>query len=326
MNSIIWCIGCGKLGEEFLLLNEKQMRNLRFVDNNTEKQGKPFGGAKGGVLSYNDFLSQVDRTKDEIVITTAKVDEIYIQLKKDGLERLLRGVYKSANGRKALWNLADSYNRKCTSQLGEDIGLQHFFESYYRPDYKGIYVDVGAFHPFVYSNTSWMYEKGWHGINIDPSTESIRLFDVFRPDDKNICCAVGVEEGETDFYTYNGSARNTICNDGDMEKYESVKEVRKVPVRKLETILKECGITKIDVLDVDAEGMDEKIIMDFDFSKYTPTCVLVELLDKGIEGHLKSPLHKKMINSGYILIAFYMITAFYANINQRDKDINNDRY
>ena len=48
MNSITWCIGCGKLGEEFLLLNEKTKENLRFVDNDTEKQGKPFGRVGGG--------------------------------------------------------------------------------------------------------------------------------------------------------------------------------------------------------------------------------------------------------------------------------------
>ena len=32
---------------------------------------------------------------------------------------------------------------------------------------KGIYIDVGAFHPFNGSNTYKLFKRGWEGINID---------------------------------------------------------------------------------------------------------------------------------------------------------------
>ncbi len=31
----------------------------------------------------------------------------------------------------------------------------------------GFYVDVGAHHPMLYSNTYYFYKQGWSGINID---------------------------------------------------------------------------------------------------------------------------------------------------------------
>ena len=32
---------------------------------------------------------------------------------------------------------------------------------------KGVYIDVGCYHPIRLSNTKFLYEKGWKGINID---------------------------------------------------------------------------------------------------------------------------------------------------------------
>lgn len=32
---------------------------------------------------------------------------------------------------------------------------------------SGIYVDIGAHHPFRFSNTYVFYKRGWRGINVD---------------------------------------------------------------------------------------------------------------------------------------------------------------
>ncbi len=56
-----------------------------------------------------------------------------------------------------------------------------FYDS--NPHYKGFYVDIGAHHPFRYSNTQFFYEKGWRGINIDATPGSMDRFKDFRPED-----------------------------------------------------------------------------------------------------------------------------------------------
>src|SRR5690348_6482057 len=48
------------------------------------------------------------------------------------------------------------------SQEGEDLILARLLEN--TP--SGLYVDIGAHHPFRFSNTRLLYERGWHGINI----------------------------------------------------------------------------------------------------------------------------------------------------------------
>ena len=80
---------------------------------------------------------------------------------------------------------------KSYSQEGEDLLLRRIFEH----QKIGFYVDVGAHHPFRFSNTYLLYKRGWRGINIDAMPGSMRLFRKFRPRDTNIECGVGLGGG-----------------------------------------------------------------------------------------------------------------------------------
>ena len=51
------------------------------------------------------------------------------------------------------------------SQFGEDALVNSLF----RNKKYGIYVDVGAYHPILYSNTYALYRRGWRGFAIDPN-------------------------------------------------------------------------------------------------------------------------------------------------------------
>ena len=52
---------------------------------------------------------------------------------------------------------------KYHSQYGEDREIGKFFEK----KSKGYYFDIGCFHPIRYSNTFYLFKKGWQGTNID---------------------------------------------------------------------------------------------------------------------------------------------------------------
>ena len=65
---------------------------------------------------------------------------------------------------------------------------------------KGFYVDVGCYHPFKGSLTAKLYEKNWHGINIDISKTSIDLFKIVRKKDINLNLAISNFDGETYYY------------------------------------------------------------------------------------------------------------------------------
>ena len=62
--------------------------------------------------------------------------------------------------------------REGYSQWGEDQYIAQFFKE----KEKGIYLDIGCFNPFMYSNTCLLHRRGWEGINIDINPTSIDLF------------------------------------------------------------------------------------------------------------------------------------------------------
>src|SRR6185436_8799288 len=92
------------------------------------------------------------------------------------------------------------------SQEGEDLLLARLFEH----DAQGIYVDVGAHHPFRFSNTCLLSKKGWRGINIDARPGSMRLFQRFRPNDVNLELGVSEHPGHLEFYVFAEPALNTF--------------------------------------------------------------------------------------------------------------------
>lgn len=72
------------------------------------------------------------------------------------------------------------------SQDGEELYLRAKFSK----AVSGFYVDVGAYHPYRFSNTYWAYKRGWNGINIEPNADAKELFDRVRKRDINLCCGI----------------------------------------------------------------------------------------------------------------------------------------
>jgi hypothetical protein len=65
---------------------------------------------------------------------------------------------------------------------------------------SGFYIDIGADDPVSDSVTKCFYEKGWSGINIDPSENSFTKLQADRKRDTNIQVAVDAIEGTIDFW------------------------------------------------------------------------------------------------------------------------------
>ena len=88
--------------------------------------------------------------------------------------------------------LTHRFVRKHYGQWAEDV----IIDSLTAGKRAGVYVDVGAYHPFHYSNTYLLYHRGWHGINIDPNPSAIMLFNWHRKRDINLNLGVSDIPGE----------------------------------------------------------------------------------------------------------------------------------
>ena len=65
---------------------------------------------------------------------------------------------------------------------------------------KGFYIDVGANDPTNLSVTKFFYDRGWHGINIEPLIDKCALLSEMRPRDINLCVGLGSERGKLDIF------------------------------------------------------------------------------------------------------------------------------
>lgn len=308
----VWLFGAGVLGEAYI---ERYGSSLcrGFIDNSVQKQGKQVRNLL--VYSFAGFKDHFDKDKDVIYITMKNGrDEVILQL----IENELHTYAKVFIPQWGIVDIKNSWDRIVNSQLGEDIGLMEcFFCDWFRCDkdafesYKGFYLDIGAYHPFIGNNTRWAYDLGWRGMNIEPNESNIKLFNIFRPEDININCGVSDRNEDLFYYSYEGSeACNSFVQNKEMKSYSQ--STRTVKVRNINEILEEHHIENIDFMDIDAEGFDERIVYSFNWKKYRPKCVLIELLEQGgIESVLKTSIHKKMKEEGYIFKCFYTITALY---------------
>jgi FkbM family methyltransferase len=200
------------------------------------------------------------------------------------------------------------------SQEGEDLILMRLFEG----RANGFFVDVGAYHPFRFSNTFLLYRAGWRGINIDATPGSMLAFEQIRPDDINIECFVGDPTFEKVFTRYNEPALNSGS--------QAVVSSRALPPsvywpvgnlvvrpRSLSSIIKEHkpADTPIALLNLDVEGSESEVLESNDWSRHRPEIILIEQLSTDIEASMSHPTTRFLNEQGYRLIAKAFNSSFF---------------
>lgn len=182
----------------------------------------------------------------------------------------------------------------------------------------GFYVDVGAHHPYRYSNTCLFNRRGWHGINIDAMPGCMSAFKKQRPRDINLESGIGRKIETLKFYVFNEPALNTFnenlararCN--DVCYIEATMDVSIVP---LSEIFKEHlpKGRKIDFLTVDVEGFDLDVLQSNDWSSYRPLVVLVETYGLSFEDLALDPVAGYMRSLNYVVYSKTVNTTFFVD-------------
>ena len=209
--------------------------------------------------------------------------------------------------------LKKSKKRYHYADNGEDIIIQGLFNH----KKNGFYIDVGCYHPVRASLTHLLYKKGWKGVNIDISKDTINLFNIARPNDKNINIGIADKEGE-DFY-YQSSHINQA---NSFKFYDNVKKI-KVQITTLDNIIKNLGIEKIDFLNIDVEYRDFKALQGLNLNNVRPSLIAIEDNDAyDIADVTNSDIYKYMTNKEYFLYSKLNCTNFY--LDKRYKSNLND--
>lgn len=192
-------------------------------------------------------------------------------------------------------------NRPQYSQWGEDKFISDFFKD----KNQGVYLDVGCFHPFMYSNTCLLHKKGWQGINIDINPTSIDLFNIARPRDVNLCTTINNEKKIFDvFYDDPFSPVNTLdekfYNNLKKKFFKNEKKL-KIESKSIDEIIKISKINKnIDFINIDIEGKDYEVLTQIGIEKFQPSLIAIETHNvDGSEIETFSLIKNFMTNKNY---------------------------
>lgn len=185
---------------------------------------------------------------------------------------------------KESYHYSNEWAKKSYSQEGEDIVLNRLLDE--TPD--GFYVEVGAHHPFRFSNTYFFYRKGWKGICIDPVPGVKELFNKYRPRDIALQIGVSRQTEMLKYFLFNEPALNTfdpaVAAERNGLRHYKIIEEKDVPTDSLANILdRYLPINqKITILSVDVEGLDLEVLKSNNWSKYRPEFIVAECLTADI--------------------------------------------
>ena len=170
------------------------------------------------------------------------------------------------------------------SQFAEDLMVSNIL-GYNKS--KGYYVDIGCNHPINYSNTYIFYQRGFHGVCIDPNSNYEKDWQRYRPRDLFKQFAVGIDEGNLSYLEYEGFPEcNRIVNDKELTELNK-KGVhpkytkRKIKLKRLTDILNNIKWLpkSFDYLTIDCEHLDLEVLRSNDFNFYRPKVISIEDLD-----------------------------------------------
>ena len=144
---------------------------------------------------------------------------------------------------------------------------------------SGFYIDVGACHPVLHSVTKLFYERGWHGINIEPIPGLSAMLAHDRQRDINLCVGLSNREETAAFYECPRSVEQSTFSQ------EQAEELRRqgleliehaIAVTTLARVCERYAPRTIDFLKVDVESYEREVLEGADWSHFRPRVVVVE--------------------------------------------------
>ncbi|MBS0191897.1 MAG: FkbM family methyltransferase [Planctomycetes bacterium] len=197
------------------------------------------------------------------------------------------------------------------SQYGEDLLLYDLFEG--KPE--GFFIEAGAFNGVDFSATYAFEQIGWSGLLVEPIPERAEQCRSNRPFSRVVHAALGspgdpptvtLESTQDQFggmfsYVNTGSTHHNSMSTSGVP-ITSVK----VPQVTLDSLL-DSHQGPIDLVILDVEDNELRVLAGFDMSRYRPRVFLVE--DGSIGKN--QPLHAALMRHQYTLMGWMGVNAIY---------------
>lgn len=204
------------------------------------------------------------------------------------------------------------------AQQGEDLVLQAVFE------HLGIarprYLDIGAFHPTIGSNTFAFYVRGSRGVLVEPNPPMAELLRRARPEDVVLDVGVSVDgSASADYYVLRDLPQLNTFSREQADRYVAesgpgaIEKVVKMPLRAVNEILAEhFADAPPDLVSIDVEGLDLALLQTLDFTRHRPAVFCVETLVYGTSTQ-REPTLELLRGHGYAVRAGTFVNTIFVD-------------
>jgi FkbM family methyltransferase len=201
------------------------------------------------------------------------------------------------------------------AQNFEDVLLERCFADVD----AGFYIDIGANDPEVLSLTKHFYDRGWHGINVEPMPCPFDKLSQMRQRDLNLNMGIATQEGTLVCYEIQGqdvlSTFSKELADDYSAKGRQVAR-RTVPVKSLAQICAEYVNGPIQFMSIDVEGFERDVLEGADWQRCRPRVVVIEATLPNTSIPCHEGWEPLILAGGYMFAYFDGLNRFYV----RDED------
>lgn len=179
---------------------------------------------------------------------------------------------------------------------------------------NGFYIDVGANDPTEHSLTRAFYDRGWWGINIEPSPRFAAAFVTQRPRDINLAVAAGSSKDQiTLLDVVDISGWSTVVPSVAEKIRQQGHAVRAlaVPQRPLADICAEHVRGEIHFLKIDVEGYEQAVLEGMDFCRWQPWLLVIEATEPTSSVPRHTDWEPRLLEHGYQFVWFDGLNRYY---------------
>jgi len=210
------------------------------------------------------------------------------------------------------------------SEAGQDVLLKKFFDL--EGIEKGFFLDVGSTDGIYISNTYLLEQNEWNGICVEAHPDYAKILEKNRPNSICYHCAAGDEDKNScDFNSnYRGSlssldfTKESYFQNNYTKYYGNRNESKingitngkiQVPMRKLDSILQENNINKVDVISIDVDGSEPLTLKGLTLQKWSPRILILE------DDSEKDLIYEYAKNNGYKFSRRVGSDLFFCNLD-----------
>jgi FkbM family methyltransferase len=166
---------------------------------------------------------------------------------------------------------------------------------------RGFYIDVGAQDPIGDSVTKAFYERGWHGINIEPVTHWFQRLQADRPHDINLQLAVSDSPGQLHLFEVQGSGLSTVDPEFAKRHADAGYQIIESDVQcvTLDALCQQYRVDTVHFLKIDCEGAEAAALRGLSLDKVRPWIILLEATEPNSQRPAYAEWEPLLTDRGY---------------------------